>query len=735
MDDIRSAARELKRPTDIHVVFPPTLARTIRQNPDIYPLFKKAKGRWTTKEYLASFIKDELQTYLKKLVDQQPKFYIDPRVETPSSIPRKIPNPLRSFLYDPEAPSQSQGGRGRLAIVLAEPGQGKTYMSRHLVSELARANTGIIPLMVDSSQWQTLSLEDQGSLSKTIAHSFRHFDSPIGWLEGHEEEFLQATLKADIFRIVFDGFDEYILRNRGLVQPLEVLQALATLASATGTRIIITSRTSFWYTNLPDAAVEEFIANTGALVYVIQPFEPEQAKNYFSSRLGDQRQQNYASETYSALLKDNRELIGRGFVLSLIADLAERTVELGQTTAPLESNALLWLMDALCEREWLRQKLPFSAKEQISVLRTLATEKAIGATANTELLQLAMAEVRPSLDAASLQDAIEKFKSHPLLEKSRAEDVWRFKQEQIGIVLVATQLVDWSRDRIGRFIAKATFEAGARQDVGSTIVDLVKGRRKEDETVARLQEICTDLRSVYEGARAPADEGRRLAAVVALIAVERFRPKGSTHQERTASLLAVCGPEIAGLAFAGTIARHDFSDVSFSGCRFERVTWANCKFNRNTLFRFCHFIGGIPPAHCSGFGTVTLIDCRLDPEADAIFNSARVKEGQRRYSVDDLRNDMASVLNKFIIKGGIGLKTITEDNLGKGSVGASRHRDDILEVLGALVLMKHTISGGVSGYNVREDAIEAVKFYAANNVFTGRVREAFERLQDRLALT
>jgi hypothetical protein len=391
-------------------------------------------------------------------------------------------------------------------------------------------------------------------------------------------------------------------------------------------------------------------------------------------------------------------------------------------------------MDALCDRELLRQKLPFSANEQIAVLRTLATERAIGAIPNTELLQLAMAEVRPSLDSASLQDAVEKFKSHPLLEKSRSDDIWRFKQDQIGIVLIAAQLVAWDQDKVARFISKAQFEAGARQDVGSTIVDLLKGQRRSDETISRLEELCRDLRSVHGDARSPADEGCRLAAIVALIAVERFLPKGSSHQERTASLLAVCGKEVSGLTFGGTIARHDFSGVSFVGCRFERVTWANCKFDRNTTFKYCHFIGGIPPTHCSGFGMITLVECRLDPDADAIFNSARVKEGQKRYSVDDLRSDMTSVLNKFLVKGGIGLKTITEDNLKKGPISASRHRDDILEVLGIMVLTKHTISGGLYGYHVRDEAAESMKFYGANNVFTGRVREAFETLQGRLPL-
>ncbi len=91
-------------------------------------------------------------------------------------------------------------------------------MSRHLVAVLAGSKVAL-PLMVDSSQWHTLPLEDQLSLPKTITHSFRHFNATIGWLEGHEDEFLRTTLKADIFRIIFDGFDEYILRNRGVVTP------------------------------------------------------------------------------------------------------------------------------------------------------------------------------------------------------------------------------------------------------------------------------------------------------------------------------------------------------------------------------------------------------------------------------------------------------------------------------------------------------------------------------------
>jgi hypothetical protein len=171
------------------------------------------------------------------------------------------------------------------------------------------------------------------------------------------------------------------------------------------------------------------------------------------------------------------------------------------------------------------------------------------------------------------------------------------------------------------------------------------------------------------------DEGCRLAAMVTLIAVEQILPRGSVRPDRTKLFLTLCAPgAVTRLHFIGTIARYDFRNVVFEQCRFERVTWAKCRFDETTILKDCQVIGGGPPAHCEGFGSIQLTDCRVDPEADAIFNSVRVKEGRKKYSVDDLRNDLTSVLNKFVIKGGVGLKTISEDNLKKGPISASRYR-------------------------------------------------------------
>lgn len=732
-EDIKAAARAVQSEEETHVVYPPSLAQ--RHSIDIKKTFKNVRGVWTTKEYLASFIENELKVYLQKLEEQAPQFYTDPRVEVPAGVSKKTPNPLLNFLR--ETDTGSSFGGGKLGILLAEPGQGKTYMSRHLVSEISGASKNLVPLMVDSTQWNTMPVEDLSSLAKTIAHSFRHFEATIGWLDGHEDPFLRATLKAEVFRIVFDGFDEYVLRNRGTVQPMEVLEALAELAITTGTRIVITSRTSFWNTNLIEDEVQNFLDRTGSLIYKILPFDIEHAKNYFKVRLSDQRHIDQAIRVYNNLRNQNEEFVGRGFVLSLIADLIERS-DGNSGSIDKSANALLWLMEALCEREILRQNLPFTVGQQLQVFRTFATEVALGVEPDTFLLEYAMRDARPKLDDDSLKSSIDKFKSHPLIERNRTVDQWSFKQEQIGIVLLAFEISNWPGNKISDFVRKSRLDASRRQDLGITIVDLIKKEGLAEDAQIKLESLIKAMSTCTSPAEDSGErdgDGCRLAAVVALNSVERFLPKGSPHQERRALLLHLLGgTTVEGLSFSGTIARFDFKNVTFDQCRFERVTWANCKFDNRTVFRNCRFIGGTPPAHCEGFGSVTIESgCRLDPEAEAVFNNARVSEGKRQYSVDDLRNDIRLVVNKFIVRGGGALKNVEDRNLTKGPIGASRHRDDVIENLCATVIEEHPAAGNAEmWYSIRKEAVEAVKFYAANNVFTGPLQEGFESLHKKI---
>jgi hypothetical protein len=725
-DDLRTAAREFSVGEEFHVVYPPSVEKLFKGKTEFGAILNRARGVWTTRDYFASFIKDELQTYLTKLKVQAPIDYIDPQVETPSGFVRKLPNPLLSFLRDPE----SERDTGKLGVLLAEPGQGKTYMSRHLVSKISEQGRVLVPLMVDSSQWQTMALEDQKDLAKTIAHSFRHFGAPIGWLEGHEEDFLRATLTADIFRIVFDGFDEYVLRNHGAVQPMEVLEALAELAKVTGSRIVITSRSSFWNTNLSTQEVDSFIKETGSYIFKILPFNLEHAKNYFNHRFHSSPKAEQAARVYSVLRQKNDEFVGRGFVLSLVADLAE-TGDASEFREPEPSRALFWLLEHLCQREVLRQQLPLTSEEQLGVFGTFAVDVAEGGMPNTELLELAINVVKPAIDSPAIKDLLEKFKSHPLLEKDAISDVWRFKQDQLRILFLAKNLVRWEPDKMWRFVTKAKLDPGSWQDLGTTVVDLLRSESSSEKTLLALQsliQVISQPRKDSQGRIERADEGSKLAAVIALTAVERFAPRGRPHAERRELLTQLCGATIANLSFAGTISGFDFRGATFDRCRFDNISWVNCSFDPGTKFSHCSFIGGENPIQSKGLGDVQYIECRRDQQADALINSIQVREGKRKYSTEDLRADIHSVISKFVIRGGIGLKSVEERNLSRGPISASLYKTDVIDVLKSTVLQTHKISGQREGYNIREEAEESVRFYAANNVFTGPLRLAFERL-------
>ncbi len=731
-DGVDAALRTIPRDSQVHVVFPPSLENRVA---GLREAFGWTAGVWSTKDYLSSFIRDELLTYRSKIEEQSPPYYIDPPVEVPAGMRRRIPNPLRSLLLDRDPGTGDRDGA--IGILLAEPGQGKTYMCRYLASQVAASKQNLMPLMIDSSQWQAMSVEDQSSLWKTVAHSFRHFGAPIGWLDGNEELFVGTTLKADLFRIIFDGFDEYILRNRGAVQPLEVLHTLAELAERTGARIILTSRTSFWATNLSPEDTKAFIDESGALLYTILPFDREHAENYFTTRLNhDGGRVAQAVGAYQRLRHEASDLVGRGFVLNLIADFVERSGD-GAEIRLDGANAVGSLILALCQRETLRQQLPYSADEQLAVFRTFASETAVGNKPNTELLTLVLEEVKPELDGTTRRSVVEKLRSHPLISSDVVTDTWRFREEQVAVLLLAERIVGASDLDLARFVERVRFDAALRQDLATMAVQLEESGGPDWQ--ARIQRLVVIMSTCgdTDAENALLGEGPRLAAVIALRAADRALGAGSAHHERGRLLVALSGGEqICGMTFTGTVGRYDLRGVQFVRCRFEKVTWANCTFDETSLFQRCQFAGGAAGSHTKGLGAAQFEDSTLDEEASAFVSHARVDEGRKRYTQEDLRADMHALIKKFVVRGGPGLRTVHEKDLLKGAIGSSRYKDEILDVMKSLVFETHHISGtSGDGFHIRDGASEAVRFYAANNVMTGPLAEAFERLRRKVRPT
>ncbi|MBI2203382.1 MAG: hypothetical protein HYU41_05970 [Candidatus Rokubacteria bacterium] len=554
-------------------------------------------------------------------------------------------------------------------------------------------------------------------------------------------KFLNTTLKGEVFKIIFDGFDEYILWNRGAVQPLEVLDALSQLVATTGARIIITSRTSFWNTNLPGEETRAFLERTHSALYKLLPFDEQHARNYFAKRFTDQAKADQAIAVTAQLRHAEHDLVGRGFVLSLIADLVDRS-DGRRPVVSGTTHAVDWLMRALCDRETLRQRLPLNGDDQMRVLQLFAVEVARGAAPTTDMLTLALQEVVPRLESHELEDCITKFHSHPLLTKDLATDSWQWQQEQLEIALLADHLVTLavsanpSEPDFVNFLTNADLSGSRGTDIASMVVEIVRTRPGAPE-----DELRRIIGAILAATVASQDtlkrlNGRRLAVGTASVAVDRLLPPGAQRRARSELLVKLCqGSPIVQLPFSGTVARMELRGVTFSLCRFERVTWANCLFDETTIFEDCHFLGG-SSIQSEGFGLVTFKRGRFDQEATAWIGAAQVQEGKKKYSADDLKNDISLVINKFLVRGGLGVKTLEETNLKKGPIRDSRYRNEILDKLCSSVLGEHEISGrSDKGFHVRPTAIDAVIFYGTNNVFTGAILVAFERLKDRLRLT
>lgn len=81
------------------------------------------------------------------------------------------------------------------------------------------------------------------------------------------------------------------------------------------------------------------------------------------------------------------------------------------------------------------------------------------------------------------------------------------------------------------------------------------------------------------------------------------------------------------------------------------------------------------------------------------------------------------------------LQTVEQRNMKRGTIRGSKYADDVIEALVSSVLESHHISGvPEGGYNVREDAVDAVRFFASNGVLTGRLKDVYNSLATKLQL-
>lgn len=88
-------AKEVGGDDALHIVDAPSVETKAAKPRDVFG--KTRKNIWNYREYLTSFIKDELKKYISTLEKQKPEFYIDPRIVVPAGLPSQDPEPSTEF--------------------------------------------------------------------------------------------------------------------------------------------------------------------------------------------------------------------------------------------------------------------------------------------------------------------------------------------------------------------------------------------------------------------------------------------------------------------------------------------------------------------------------------------------------------------------------------------------------------------------------------------------------------
>lgn len=740
-ESMARAVKAISDPESTQVVYAQSLSKWTSDMRSVF--HGRCKGMRTTKEYLTLFIKDQLSGYQQKLKDITPENFIDPPYETPSGFKKRFPNPLVMMMLRDDAISQQQG---ELGILIAEPGQGKTFTARHIVSDLCTRD--MIPIYIDSQQWSSLPPEELSSIWKTISHSFRYFDSSIDWIDGCEEIFLNATMKAGIFRLVFDGFDEYILWNRGKVDANDALQRLSKLVEETGAPVLVTSRTSFWTSDIS----HEFVSGLKAQpsIFKIIPFDRNHAGSYFKARFEQNEiKTKRALSIYDKLRKygkgdDASNFAGRGFILYLIADLADSS-DFSLSDSGEGSNVIQWVMKSLCQREQTRQKLPINADVQLEIFREMAEAIACGEKITTPLLYEIVGICATGIDTRMIDDLVSgskdkrgSFHDHPLVRKDMATEEWVFVHEQLFYNLLAEQILLYTTggaESLHNLFTRISTTIKLRTlilEIATCLVAQITAIPEEDAALKKIADVIQALLGCSKAGTDIHDSvklEKLLCSTIALLSVNYYMPPGCPRKDRTDFLKKIVqSPSIEGIHFNGSISSMDFAETTFKNCRFDNVMWANCKFSETTVFESCHFLGG-NIQKCEGFGLSHWKREVFDSEASALINAERIAAGKKRYSEENLRADIDSVIKKFIPKEGVGMKTVIEEHIGSGIISKSIHRDKITSALIRFLFEKHNVSGVTgAGYHVKETAKQCVAHYAINGVYTGPLNEVYQEL-------
>ena len=623
------------------------------------------------------------------------KYFVEPEVTYSESASSKYQSsPALTYIVQSLIGGEHQAFDPACAEILVAPaGQGKTTLCRAIAHKIRSSYPDTIPVLVESNQWQrlielTLPNVLNAALLQMIPGATRLTDPKV----------FQTLMRERILVPIFDGFDELSLHPSADFTATTLLTELLTLVGGAEAKVLITVRETFWEKHV--AGFSDITLNQTRRLN-LQGFSNQQRQNFFRKRLqrADDRDianrlsREIGSRLYEGVverpeMQADRES-GIPLMLELIALYVDENPE--ATFAPSTHDPLGPLLEAVCERENVRQQLDIPAQDQMLIFENVFRD--YQGDVPREDLAVYVKEFAKQVTP----DKIDRFESHAFFA-TNAQNMMVPRFETLRVYFLARWLADQLEGAVSEEIDPAATRLLAQNAMGSSDVfdylvnRFAKGsREKAFETISHACRMISK-RSSWKGASSALfhlsqrmahhfEKGKRerAAIVVKLMA-------GTLSEVSVVERVAVQG-QVSGLDLSGT---------TFTHCEFMNLEFHNCSFDEGTVFHSGRFIGSLTFTNCSNAKFVRLEDCKLSEAADVAWEERRGKGRKNVISQEKAKGALRDILKKFEQRFGFG--SIKNADRDSGPISKNPCKDRAWAALGgAGVIESHRISGVSEG--------------------------------------
>lgn len=667
---------------------------------------------------------DPYLTHLSETMALAP-YFMKPRLKGPKGPGQRDDEafpPIMSYMRGVDS-----GDNGRVRILSAHAGVGKTTLARQLVRDLVERHKSsrVVPIFVEAHHWESLTLGEVDGLWGIIKHSLDVNDQTHECSRRLSADLFRHALRQGYLSFVFDGFDE--LCGSDDFDAGRVLQELADMVRESEARVLVTTRTLFW-----EAQVHAPPKNV--LVWTLDSFNTQQAHGYFRELFGqNSAKTKHAESLYNSLRRESQQppertgsvtdqFVNLPLCIRMIADLVKDSQTEPVTIPPRSGESFLQrVLHGFCEREMRRIRIVSTAEAQlVSFVDRAIDSNQLNPGFDLEDLVLAVGGI--------MENDLERLDRHGLLDRVPDSGQYRFRYDFLGPYLRAVAVAKWLTDPMG----SASF--------GTKYLPRIL-RGEADGQGFVLEQLRTLLGPdkvavIMSRGRELGGDGP-IGSFIFHLARELIERLKLPREEETRALLAGLSgvsPEnwdgvLKRWEFRGTLESLHLAGVKFHRCKFRDVFFRGCVVDRRTVFSKCAFDGDLRfergDVDRSEFQWETVSfasDCEMSGLARFVWSDVLGGHSASRHArIADL---LRIGLEKFWYSGQIRPK-VRHDDWNKGILGRTGRSRPLLD---------HMLKAGLVSIDFRDrielarDSFPDLQNYMDNDQLSGRIRDVYERL-------